>query len=81
MKGLDRLRKITRGEMKPFQEVRAQQPAPEELTKFEFYQRLILQLIKYFYLTLIGGLISFMILHQTLDYFATRREMKEGGMH
>ena len=81
MKGLDRLRKITRGEMKPFQDVRAQQPPSEELTKFEYYQRLMLQLIKYFYLMLIGGLISFMILHQTLDYFATRREMKEGGMH
>jgi hypothetical protein len=81
MKGLDRLRKITRGEMKPFQEVRAQQPAPEELTPLDYYQGLILQLIKYFYLMLIGGLISFMILHQVLDYFATRREMKEGGMH
>ena len=81
MKGLDRLRKITRGEMKPFQEVRAQQPAPEELTPLDYYQGLILQLIKYFYLMLIGGLISFMILHQILDYFATRREMKEGGMH
>jgi len=81
MKGLDRLRKITRGEMKPFQEVRAQQPAAEELTPLDYYQGLILQLIKYFYLMLIGGLISFMIVHQILDYFATRREMEKGGMH
>lgn len=81
MKGLDRLRKIKRGEMKPFQEVRTQRPEAEKLTPLDYYQELILQLIKYFYLLLIGGLISFMIIHQTLDYFATKREMKEGGMH
>ena len=81
MKGLDRLRKIKRGEMKPFQEVLVQRPETEELTPFEYYQELILELIKYFYMFLIGGLISFMIIHQILDYFATKREMKKGGMH
>ena len=81
MKGLDRLRKIKRGEMKPFQEVRGQRLDAEELTQLEYYQALILELIKYVYMLLIGGLISFMIIHQTLDYFATKREMKEGGPH
>lgn len=56
-------------------------PATEELTGTEYYQQLILQLIKLFYMVLIGGLISFMIVHQLLDFFATRREMKKGGFH
>ena len=56
-------------------------PAIEELTGMEYYQQLLLQLIKLFYMVLIGGLISFMILHQMLDFFATRREMKKGGHH
>jgi hypothetical protein len=51
------------------------------MSRFEYYQMIILQLIKYFYMVLIGGLISFMIIHQMLDYFATRREMKEGETH
>jgi hypothetical protein len=80
MKGVERLEKIRKGEMKPFQSLRAK-PADEEMTTVEYYQQLSLQLIKYFYMFLIGGLISFMIIHQLLDYFATRREMKEGGTH
>jgi hypothetical protein len=75
------LRKIKRGELNPFQEVRDQRLDAEELTDLEYYQALILELIKYAYMLLIGGLISFMIIHQTLDYFATKREMKEGGPH
>ena len=30
---------------------------------------------------LIGGLISCMIVHQVLDYFATRRELGRKGTH
>ena len=56
-------------------------PASAELTGLEYYQQLFLQLIKLFYMILIGGLIGFMILHQILDYFATRREMEKGGLH
>ena len=51
--------------------------AQVELTKIDAYQANILWLIKLFYKYLIGGLISFMILHQILDYFATRREHKK----
>ena len=51
--------------------------AQVELTKIDAYQANILWLIKLFYKCLIGGLISFMILHQILDYFATRREHKK----
>ncbi len=80
IKGLERIKKIEKGEMKPFQSLRTK-PASEEMTRLEYYQQLFLQLIKYFYMFLIGGLISFMILHQILDYFATKREMEEGGPH
>ncbi len=80
MIGLERVRKIERGEMKPFQSVRAK-PVKEKMGKVEYYQQMFLQFIKYFYMFLIGGLISFMILHQTLDYFATRREMRKAGTH
>jgi len=38
-------------------------------------------LIKYFYMVLIGVLISCMIVHQVLDYFATRREIRTKGKH
>ena len=69
---------IKKGEHKPFQSLLAEK-AQDEFTSTEYYQSLILQIIKYFYKFLIGGLISFMILHQILDYFATRREMKRGG--
>ena len=51
--------------------------AQVELTQIDAYQANILWLIKLFYKCLIGGLISFMILHQILDYFATRREHKK----
>ena len=46
-----------------------------------YYQNLILILIKYFYMVLIGGLIGFMIVHQILDYIATRRELRSKGRH
>lgn len=78
IRGMERLKKIEEGKMKPFRSLRAK-PVSEEMTRMEYYQQLFLQLIKYFYLFLIGGLISFMIFHQFLDYFATRREIKEGG--
>jgi hypothetical protein len=69
---------IRKGLLQPFKSLLAQK-AQEELTPIEYYQNIILQLIKYFYMLLIGGLISFMIAHQILDFFATRREMKKGG--
>lgn len=71
---------IKKGELKPFKSLLAQK-AQEEFTPMEYYQYLFLRLIKYLYMLLIGGLISFMIFHQFLDYFATRREMKKGGTH
>jgi cytochrome c553 len=78
--GLERVKKIKKGEMKPFQLLRIKAEG-EEMTRLEYYQQLILQFIKYFYLLLIGGLISFMIVHQALDYFATKREMSKRRTH
>ncbi|MCK4823027.1 hypothetical protein KA005_45115, partial [bacterium] len=66
--------------LKPFKSLLAQK-AQEEFTPLEYYQHFILLLIKYFYMLLIAGLISFMIFHQFLDFLATRREMKKGGHH
>jgi hypothetical protein len=74
------VKKIKKGEMKPFQLLRIKAEG-EEMTRLEYYQQLILQFIKYFYLLLIGGLISFMIVHQALDYFATKREMSKRRTH
>ena len=71
---------IKKGELKPFKSL-LDERAQEELTPMEYYQYLFLRLIKYFYMLLIGGLISFMIFHQCLDYLATRREKKKGGTH
>jgi flagellar biosynthesis/type III secretory pathway M-ring protein FliF/YscJ len=51
--------------------------AQAELTPIDAYKANILWFIKLFYKWLIGGLISFMIIHQILDYFATRREHKK----
>ena len=53
----------------------------EEGNRWSYIQKLILICIKYFYILLITGLISFMIVHQILDYFATRREMHDGRTH
>ena len=72
--------KIKAGELKPFASLMAER-AQQELTPLDYYQMLALRLIKYFYMLLIGGLISFMIFHQFLDFLATRREMKKGGAH
>jgi hypothetical protein len=51
--------------------------AQAELAPIDAYKANILWLIKLLYKFLIGGLISFMVLHQILDYFATRREHKK----
>jgi hypothetical protein len=77
---LEKQEMIKKGELKPFKSLIAQK-AQEEFTPLEYYQYFILLLIKYFYMVLIGGLISFMIFHQFLDFLATRREMKKGGTH
>ncbi len=77
---LEKQEQIKAGELKPFASL-LEEKAQEELTPFDYYQMLILRLIKYFYMLLIGGLISFMIFHQFLDFLATRREMKKRGAH
>ncbi len=77
---LEKQEQIKAGELKPFASL-LEEKAQQELTPFDYYQMLILRLIKYFYLLLIGGLISFMIFHQFLDFLATRREMKKRGAH
>jgi cytochrome b subunit of formate dehydrogenase len=76
----DKKEMIKKGELKPFKSLMTEK-AQEELTAFQYYQSLFLNIIKYFYLFLIGGLISFMIVHQILDFFATRRERKIGTHH
>jgi hypothetical protein len=72
-----RKRDIEKGQMKPFQSLLGQilNVDPGDPS---YYQNIILILIKYFYMALIGGLIGFMIVHQILDYFATRRELRKG---
>lgn len=77
---LEKQEQIKSGELKPFATL-LEEKAQEELTPLDYYQALILRLIKYFYMLLIGGLISFMIFHQFLDFLATRREMKKRGAH
>jgi hypothetical protein len=74
---LARKREIEKGQIKPFQALLGQVTAGDQ----SYYQNMILTLIKYFYLVLIGCLIGFMIVHQILDYFATRRELRGGGRH
>ncbi len=71
-------KKIQEGKIQPFKTI-MQRRAQEDMTTMEYYQYLIIQIITYFYKLLIGGLISFMIIHQLLDFFATRREMKQTG--
>jgi hypothetical protein len=75
-----RKRDIEKGQMKPFQSLLGQilKVDPGDPS---YYQNIILILIKYFYMVLIGGLIGFMIVHQVLDYFATRRELRSRGRH
>jgi len=77
---LEKQELIAKGQLKPFTSL-IEEKAQEELTPMDYYQRLILRYIRYFYMLLIGGLISFMIFHQFLDFLATRREMKERGTH
>ena len=74
--GLKNNNQLKQGKPKTFSSLLAEK-AQVELTKIDAYQSNILWLIKLFYKYLIGGLISFMILHQILDYFATRREHKK----
>jgi len=69
---LARKRDIEKGQMKPFQALLGRVDSGDQ----SYYQSIILILIKYFYMVLIGGLIGFMILHQILDYLATRRELR-----
>ena len=73
-------REIEKGAFKPFRELLTQtlKPGTEKTIS---YQNIVLLLIKYFYMFLIGGLISCMIVHQVLDYFATRRELGRKGTH
>jgi hypothetical protein len=72
----DRQEMIKKGEHKPFKSLMAEK-AQEELSPMDAYQAVIIWAIKWFYKLLIGGLISFMVCHQILDYFATRREIKK----
>ncbi len=74
----ERKENIKKGLSKPVQAALSREDLGG-LTTIEYYQAIVLQLIKYFYKILIAGLISFMIFHQVLDFFATRREMKKGG--
>jgi hypothetical protein len=69
---------IKKGEINPFQSIMAEK-AQEELTSLEYYQALVIKIVKYFYKLLIGGLIGVMIVHQILDYFMTRKEIRKGG--
>ena len=78
--GMLRKREIEKGQLKPFQMLAANIMSIETAEQSQ-YQRIFLELIKYFYMVLIGGLISFMIVHQLLDYFATRRELRKKGDH
>lgn len=74
--GFKNKNQLKQGKYETFSSLLAEK-AQVELTKIDAYQANILWLIKLFYKYLIGGLISFMILHQILDYFATRREHKK----
>lgn len=74
-------KKIKAGEIRPFKTI-IQRRAQEDMTTLEYYQYIVIQFISWFYKILIGGLISFMIIHQLLDFITTRREMKQaGGKH
>jgi hypothetical protein len=74
---LARKRDIEKGQMKPFQGLLGRVDTGAQ----SYYQGVILILIKYFYMVLIGGLIGCMIVHQILDYLATRRELSSKGRH
>jgi hypothetical protein len=73
-------RDIEKGKLKPFRELLQQtwKPGAERTIS---YKNVLMLLIKYFYMVLIGVLISCMIVHQVLDYFATRREIRTKGKH
>jgi len=77
---LEKQELIRKGELKPFASL-FEKKAQEQLTPADYYQRMVLRYIKYFYQLLIGGLISFMIIHQLLDFLAVRRESKRRGAH
>jgi hypothetical protein len=77
---LEKQEQIKAGDLKPFTSL-FEEKAQRELTPLDYYETLILRVVRYFYLLLIGGLISFMIVHQFLDFLATRREMKKRGAH
>jgi len=75
-----RKKDIEKGTFKPFQTLLARtlKPGADQPVS---YQNIVMLLIKYFYMALIGVLISCMIVHQVLDYFATRRELSRKGTH
>jgi hypothetical protein len=68
---------IEKGRLKPFQSLLTAL-VTVDVGERQPYQNIVLVLIKYFYMCLIGFLISAMIIHQILDYFATRREIRAG---
>jgi hypothetical protein len=78
--GLERKQEIEKGKLQPFKALLGQ-TLNLDPDASNFYQNAVLALIKYGYMMLIGGLISFMIIHQLLDYFATRREHRDRGRH
>lgn len=74
------------GDKKPAEGMRKfssllEQKTQEEYSRAKWYQYRILEFIRIFYKILIGGLISFMIFHQVLDFLATRREQKRRSLH
>ena len=71
---------IEKEKLKPFQSLLSA-IVKVDIGERQPYQNIVLVLIKYFYMVLIGGLVSCMIIHQILDYFATRREIREGRQH
>jgi hypothetical protein len=72
---LSRKQEIEKGTFKPFQTLLSEMVRGDTGDQGKL-QGMILVLIKYFYMILIGGLIGSMMVHQILDYIATRRELR-----
>ena len=75
---LSRKQEIEKGTFKPFQTLLSEMVRGDTGDQGKL-QGMILVMIKYFYMILIGGLISSMIIHQILDYVATRRELRRAA--
>lgn len=73
---LEKQERIRTGDLKPFSSL-FEEKAQRELSPRDYYEMLMLRMVRYFYLLLIGGLISFMIIHQLLDFLAAMRERKK----